>query len=55
MKLTNISYNNYLLIGFIFGINFFLSSCEENKYVQCKQIITLANSVASETKKNYCQ
>ncbi|BAU64628.1 hypothetical protein STA3757_20000 [Stanieria sp. NIES-3757] len=51
MKLTNISDNNYLLIGFIFGINFLLSSCEENKYVQCKQIITLANSVASETKK----
>lgn len=51
MKLTNISYNNYLLIGLIFGISFLLSSCEQNKYVQCKQIITLANSVARETKK----
>ncbi|AFZ34224.1 hypothetical protein Sta7437_0629 [Stanieria cyanosphaera PCC 7437] len=51
MNLTKIYYHKYLLIGFIFSIHSLLISCEENKYTQCEQIITLANSVASETKK----
>jgi hypothetical protein len=43
--------NNYILMGFGLIVSSLLISCQETKYVQCEQIITIANNVARETQK----